>query len=266
VRLPGGERVNLTREGASYRLTMPDGMMWDSLDTVFKLKVLSPPPENLALYKPVFFSSSDETTGLNAHPFWHAGLTDGRNNKAWSSEKPVSASAPQWMVVDLLKPCMISRVTLWEYDWEYPTVFTIETSSDNQRFFVVARRAKQAFAARHIDCVFEPVKARYVRVKVTQVRATPNIPLEIRKAWYGVPEREADVTEVIRAQVATGQAFKAGFSLFKVDPAPGVNKRLRVEYSLDGKDDSISVGEGGDFPLLGQPTRRFRLQEVEVYK
>ena len=266
VRLPGGERVKLTRKGTSYSLTMSDGMMWDSLDTVFKLKVVSPLPENLALYKPVHFSSSDETTGCDAHPFWHAGLTDGHHNKAWSSEKPVSASAPQWMVVDLLKSCTISRVTLWAYDWEYPTAFTIETSSDNQRFFVVARRAKQAFAARHIDCVFEPVKARYVRVKATQVRTTPNIPLEIKQARYGIPERETDVTELVRTRVMAGQAFRAGISLFKVDPAPGVNKRLRVEYAVDGKDGVLSIKEGGDFPLLGQPSGRFRLQEVEVYE
>ncbi|MEI7948324.1 MAG: discoidin domain-containing protein, partial [bacterium] len=266
VRLPGGERVKLTRKGTSYSLAMPDGMKWEPLDTVFKLTVVNAPPENLALYKPVIFSSSDETTGLNANPFWHAGLTDGRHNKAWSSGKSVSASAPQWMVVDLLKPCTISRVTLWAYDWEYPTDFTIETSVDNTHFSVVTRRENQAFNDRRYDCVFNPIKARYVRVTATHVRATPKIPLEIKKAVYGVPGREADVTELIRTQVATGQAFKAGISLFKVDPAPGVNKRLRVEYSLDGKDNALSVGEGLDFPPLGQPTRLFRLQEVEVYQ
>lgn len=266
VRLPGGESVSLTREGTSYLLTMPEGMRWDALDTVFKLTVVEPPPENLALYKPVLFSSSDETTGLNAHPFWHAGLTDGRNNKAWSSAKPVSVSTPQWTVIDLLKPCTISRVTLWAHDWEYPTAFTIETSVDNKRFSGVARRENQAFNDRRCECVFKPLKARYVRVTATHVRATPNLPLEIRRATYGVPGREADVTELLRTRVAAGHAFKAGISLFKVDPAPGVNKRLWVEYSLDGKDAALSVGEGGDFPLLGQPTGLFRLQEVEVYE
>lgn len=266
VRLPGGERVALTRTGASYSLTMPDGMRWDPLDTVFKLRVVDPPPENLALYKPVDFSSSDETTGLNAHPFWHAGLTDGRHNKAWSSAEPVSATTPQWAVVDLLQPCAVSRVTLWAYGWEYPTAFTVETSVDNKNFSVVARLENQTFDARRCECVFKPAKARYVRVTATQVRSTPKIQLEIRKATYGVPGREADVTELVRTRVTAGQAFKAGISLFKSDPAPGLNKRLRVDYSLDGQDAALAVGEGGDFPLLGQPTGRFRLQEVEVYE
>jgi hypothetical protein len=266
VRLPGGECVRLRRKGTSYSLTMPDGMRWAALDTVFKLTVVKPPPENLALYKPVDFSSSDETTGLNAHPFWHAGLTDGTGNKAWSSAEPVRMERLQWATIDLLKPCTISRVTLWAHDWEYPTDFTIETSVDNKHFSGVARRENQAFNDRRCDCVFKPLKARYVRLTATRVRAAPSIPLEIRKAAYGVSGREADVTELLRTRVMTGQAFKAGISLFKVDPAPGVNKRLQVEYSLDGKDAALAVGEGGDFPLLGQPTGRFRLQEVEVYE
>lgn len=266
VRLPGGERVPLTRTGTAYRLTLPNGMEWDALDTVFRLAVVKPPPENLALYRPVHVSSSDETTGCEAHPFWRAGLTDGRNNKAWSSAEPVSASAPQWVVVDLLRLRAVSRVTLWAHDWEYPTAFTVETSADNKRFSVVARRENQTFDARRCECVFKKVKARYVRVTATQVRSNPSIPLEIRKARYGVPGREADVTELLRARVAAGQAFKAGISLFKTDPAPGVNKRLQVDYSLDGQEAALAVGEGGDFPLLGQPTGRFRLQEVEVYE
>ena len=179
---------------------------------------------------------------------------------------PVSPSAPQWMVVDLLKPCTIGRVTLWAYDWECPTDFTIETSVDNSHFTVVTRRENQTFDAYRCECAFKPAKARYVRVSATRVRPAPSIPLEIRKARYGVPEREADVTELIRAQVMAGQAFRAGISLFKVDPAPGVNKRLRVEYAVDGKDGVLSIKEGGDFPLIGQPSGRLRLQEVEVYE
>jgi hypothetical protein len=143
--LPGGETVKVTRQDSSYTVTLGEGSKWDPLDTVIRLKVRQPPRENLALYKPVYFSSSDETTTLQANAFWHAGLTDGKMNKAWSSKDKIDANHPQWVTVDLLNQQSISRVTLWAYDQAYPVDFTVEVSTDNKKFEVVASYQSQSF-------------------------------------------------------------------------------------------------------------------------
>ena len=142
--LPGGATVKVTRQGSSYSVTLGEGSKWDPLDTVIRLKVRQPPRENVALYKPVYFSSSDETTKLQANAFWHAGLTDGKVNKAWSSKDKIDVNHPQWVTVDLLNQQSISRVTLWAYDEAYPVDFTVEVSTDNKTFQGVAKYTSQS--------------------------------------------------------------------------------------------------------------------------
>ena len=166
--LPGGATVKVARQGSSYTVTLGEGATWDPMDTVIRLSVCHPPSENLALYKPVSFSSSDETAKLQANAFWHAGLTDGKMNKAWSSNEKVDANRPQWVMVDLLEQQSLSRVTLWAHDQAYPVDFTVAVSKDNKTFEVVAKREAEAFANSRCDCDFPSVSARYVRVAATK--------------------------------------------------------------------------------------------------
>jgi len=265
--LTDGTKVTLSKDASGYSLTLGGQTSWNETDTVIKLTAHNPPMENLALFKSIAgFSSSDEAEGCSNNPFWHSGVTDGFQAKAWSSLDRVADNNPQWITIDLLKSSRISRVVLYPYDWEYSTDFSIEVSPDNKAFVEVGKYRNQETADGRQVCCFPATEARYVRVKCTKVRSKPRLPLVIKKASYGVPGHDLDVTGLIRIKAAENRAFKTGFSLFRKDPAPSVPKRLLVIYSLDGKEHSISLAEGGTFPRLGESTGRFRLQEVEVYE
>ena len=75
-------------------------------------------------------------------------------------------------------------------------------------------------------------------------QATGPATLEIRKATYGKGDKMADVTAKVRqAVVSGGLAVKAENALSGGDPAPETPKELRVEFTLNGKDGSMTVPE-----------------------
>jgi len=78
----------------------------------------------------------------------------------------------------------------------------------------------------------------------------PSTPAQIviHKATYGVlddPKRTLDVTKHVADRASKGQRAVKVWSTLGGDPAPGVRKTLRVEYSLDGTK-LIAIGKDGD--------------------
>ena len=78
--------------------------------------------------------------------------------------------------------------------------------------------------------------------------ALPDWPvrLVIRKAVYGdLPDgQKADVTEKVAAAADTGTLSIAASNDNFGDPASGIVKKLRVDYTFDGKDMNKTAGEG----------------------
>jgi hypothetical protein len=68
--------------------------------------------------------------------------------------------------------------------------------------------------------------------------------LEILRAYYGAEGQFANVTEAVRSQVADGRLYlRVDNYSMGVDPLPGVHKRLRVMYKLDGERRNVVVDE-----------------------
>jgi len=81
-------------------------------------------------------------------------------------------------------------------------------------------------------------------------KAQDQAALEIKKATYGKGGQVADVTEAVRKAVVSGSlGLKAGNDLSNGDPAPNQVKELRIEFTLDGKDDVRNVPEGESITL-----------------
>ncbi len=69
---------------------------------------------------------------------------------------------------------------------------------------------------------------------------------EVVRATYGVLPAQADVTGLVKALVAGGtNRIAAGNHMFGDDPAPGVVKRLRVEFQLGGQPGTNETTEMG---------------------
>jgi len=69
--------------------------------------------------------------------------------------------------------------------------------------------------------------------------------LVIHSATYGIPGKEIDVAEYLRANItANGKLSCTAGNQMGGDPAPGSPKILRVDYSLSGKKYTKAVNEG----------------------
>jgi len=95
----------------------------------------------------------------------------------------------------------------------------------------------------------------------------PATRLEIRRAIYEAMDGagSADVTERVKALVQDGVlSLNANNQVLGGDPTPGHVKRLRVEYTLDGKPYVIVVNENDhlEIPPLSAPERRAKLLAV----
>ena len=74
--------------------------------------------------------------------------------------------------------------------------------------------------------------------------------LEILRAYYGAEGQFANVTEAVRSQVADGRLYlRVDNYSMGVDPLPGVHKRLRIMYKLDGERRNVVVDEKTDLRL-----------------
>ncbi len=112
----------------------------------------------IAVGRPVKASSSATVNGV-AYPAEFA--VDGKPETRWSSE----FSDPQWIAVDLGKAERIDRVVLaWE--GAYGKAYAIEVSLDGEKWNEV--RSKEAGKGGMEDLNFEPVEARWVRMRGTR--------------------------------------------------------------------------------------------------
>ncbi len=74
--------------------------------------------------------------------------------------------------------------------------------------------------------------------------------LRILSAVYGPAENAADVTAMVKSLVKDGPSeIRAGNELAEDDPAPGVVKRLRVQYVLNGQQQTATVTESETLTL-----------------
>ncbi len=86
--------------------------------------------------------------------------------------------------------------------------------------------------------------------------------IEIVKAEYGADANQKDVTEII--QKSTGDlplitlpadTYNAAFG---GDPAPGVQKKLRIQYRFNGKEGEVNLAENAILilPAPGSEVRK----------
>ncbi|MGW2545792.1 discoidin domain-containing protein [Kitasatospora sp. NPDC001574] len=132
-----------------------------------------------ALGRPVTSSSSVESSGWK-----RSAATDGVLNSAlgysmgWSSAKSPTATAHEWVTVDLQGADVLSQVRLTprtdgvNTGLGFPVDFTVQVSADNATWTTVASRTGYPRpGAVSQDFAFTPVTARYVRITGTRLSA-----------------------------------------------------------------------------------------------
>ena len=86
-----------------------------------------------------------------------------------------------------------------------------------------------------------------------ETAATTSSEIQVAKAIYGVlsdPAKQRDVTDAVRKLVANGtQVVRAGNNLAG-DPADGVVKELRLEYTVGGKTKQLTIQENTQINLV----------------
>lgn len=128
----------------------------------------------------------------------------------------------------------IQAIAVWKSEGQetsIPLHFDSEAS-----FFVVFRKS--------VDGSMDPIVQAEVNLDAVETKPLPG--LKIIEAKYGVfpPEGVADVTEALNARIKDGSLnVLAGNHLLDSDPAPGIVKELRVEYSMGGQVYKTSVKE-----------------------
>lgn len=199
--------VAFKQDESGIRFALPSGSSWNRLDTVIALAVADDSPvQNVSLWKACRASSLADNA---SHP---SKATDGSVGTGWSS---LAEDVQPWLGVDLALPCAIRRIE---------TVGTL--------------------AAGDVVKISDTTDFSDAKPLATY-QAAPAGVLEIRKAIYGHGSKTADVTVKVRQSVVSGSLnLQVDNSLSGGDPAPNEPKELRVEYSIDGKDESTVVAEG----------------------
>ena len=254
VLLASRKPVAMKQDASGLRLQLPAGESWDKLDTVIAIKKSSDsPPQNLALWKAFRGSSHPDpvSKAVSAYAF-HA--VDGDPATAWTSRpdgvtegnEPVPSDSKPSCQIDLAKSAKLTRIEVLGSLGDGVGV-SVSSTSD--------------FAM-----------TKPLAVSQTRGRAA----LEIRKATYGKDAQVADVTEAARKAVVSGCLnLKAGNDLTNGDPAPNQVKELRVEFTLNGKDEvrtaaegeTISVGESKPWTIdlpEGTTARFVRLERAQA--
>jgi len=228
VLLASRKPVAIKQDESGLHLKLPDGGSWDKLDTVIALKIAADsPPQNLALWK-AFRGSSfpDPTSKVNSAYAFYA--VDDDPATAWSSRpdgvtegnEPVPADSKPACQIDLGQSAKISRIEVLG-QLGAGVRLSVSNSEDFKQSETLATSGP-----------------------------SERVALEIKKATYGKGEQVADVTEAVRKAVVSGSlGLRAGNDLANGDPAPNLVKELRVEFTLDGKDEVRTVVEGESITL-----------------
>jgi hypothetical protein len=220
--------VALKQDESGLHLQLPEGEAWDKLDTVIALKVAADSPlQNLALWKAFRGSSFPDPISKAASAYAFSAV-DGDPSTAWSSRpdgvtegnEPVPADSKPSCQIDLGNSAKLSRIEVLGSLGDGVGVSVSDT-------------------------------ADFIKSKPLAVSKASGQPaLEIKKATYGKGGQVADVTEAVRKAVVSGSlAVKAGNNLANGDPAPNQVKELRLEFTLDGKDEVRILPEGESITL-----------------
>ena len=205
--LESSKPVSLKQQADGLVLTLPAGTSWNRVNTVIALQAAADSPvPNVALWKGCRASSHNDNS---THP---SKASDGSDGTAWSSHPD---DAHPWLSVDLALPCAIDRI---EASGSFATGDVVNMSDS-----------------------FDFTNAK----PLATYTAPPARTLEIKRATYGKGAQVADITGKVRQAVVSGSLnLLAENSLSGGDPAPGVPKELRVEFSIDGKDEVKVTPEG----------------------
>lgn len=231
VLLANKHEVSIKQDEAGLTLALPAGARWDKLDTVIALRVAEDsPPINVARWKAFAASSFPDPSpsGGSAYAF-HA--VDGNESSAWTSRPdgttegnaPVAPDRRPWCVVDLGKPCRLTKV---EVVGLIGAGVALQVAPDDT-FSAAATLATSSGSKAAI--------------------------LEITHATYGNGTKLADITTKLRAAVTDGALSVKADNSLAGDPAPGEGKELRVEYTLDGIAKSAIVAESGSLAIGSAP-------------
>ena len=237
VLLESKKAVALKQDASGLSLALPPGVSWHPLDTVIALAVADDSPvQNVALWKACRTSShADNPT----HP---SKATDGADSTGWVSHPD---DAQPWLWMDLALPCAIRQIEI-----------------------------SGSFSAGDVVKISDTMDFTNAKPLATFAVA-PAETLEIKKATYGNGAQAADVTDKVRQAVVSGSLnLKAENSLCGGDPAPNVPKELRVEFSINGKDEvkvipegqSVSIGEAKPWIIevpAGTKARFIRLERTQ---
>ena len=193
--LADGAALALKQDDTGLHLTLPEGKIWQPLNTVIRLRVDSATiaPRNLALHRPVIASSSierdpswpprsdwnrirlvDGQTRVTSAPYpWSSG------NAGWSSIR-TEQDHEEYVGVDMGESVTIGEVRLYPRDdgqnagQGFPLDFQIQISQNGAAWTTVITR-KDCPLPKDVQCysMRQPLKARFVRVLATRLRANP---------------------------------------------------------------------------------------------
>ena len=249
----GRKPVAMRQDESGLHLRLPEGAVWDRLNTVIALKrAADSPPRNLALWKSFQGSSFPDPVSkeFSAYAF-HA--VDGDPATAWSS-RPEGATAGNENVppdrrphcrIDLGMPAAIERIEVLGSLGDGVAVSVASTAESHM--------AKRLAAP--------PPPLRPV--------------LSVTRATYGIGAQVADVTDRVRAAVSKGAfSIKASNDLSGADPAPDKVKELHVVFTHDGVEATRTVREGETLTLgeskpwiikvpAGTTARHVRLERIQ---
>lgn len=228
VMLTNQKVVTLKQDESGLQLQLPEGEVWDKLDTVIALQVAADSPlQNLARNKAFRGSSFPDPTASGGSAYAFSAVDDDPST-AWSSRpdgvtagnEPVPADRKPSCQVDLGKAAKLSRIEILG-SLGAGVVVSVSSTADFEK-----------------------------AVKLATSESAKSVTLEIKKAIYGKGAQVADVTEKARQSVLSGSlSLKADNALSGGDPAPNQVKELRVEFTLDGKDQVQVVAEGNSIAI-----------------
>lgn len=178
--------------------------------------------ENLALGKQAIASSAAFTDGEEGKP---DNITDGNANTRWQAELD---DREEWIYVDLEQPYDISQVKLiWEAarGKEYKLMYSLTGRDDDWRQAggnVTAENNQQLTDT----VVFEPVKARYVKMQCLS-----------RMMDYGASLFEMEIYEGLQAAAPEIHRRKSGKNYeYQVACA---TKAVEIRYTMDGSEPTV---------------------------
>ena len=176
-----GERYVLRWEHGPINNDAPVAQPWPA-PTMLRVIKLNGSQEayttaNLAADAPVSASSSYELSGWSTSRLTDAQLFSAVGAAGYSSNSSTTVNHSEWVQVDLGAPVLVSQVSLFPTNasgYGMPVTFTVDTSSNGSSWTTAVSKTNQPLVAGEQTSAFGAVKARYVRISASSLRANPN--------------------------------------------------------------------------------------------